>query len=57
MFGKDGSTHQGGLHLLYEPQDNLAYRFPVLVKGVVRRDAQVVLLHNERNEWELPGAS
>jgi mutator protein MutT len=41
--------------LMHEPQDNLAYRFPVSVKGVVVRDAQVVLLHNERDEWELPG--
>jgi mutator protein MutT len=40
---------------MYEPQDNLAYRFPVSVKGVVMRDAQVVLLRNERDEWELPG--
>jgi mutator protein MutT len=38
-----------------EPQDNLAYRFPVSVKGVVVRDARVILLRNERNEWELPG--
>ena len=51
MFGKDCSIHQGGLqHLLYEPQNNLAYHFPVSVKGVVMRDAQVALLHNERNE-------
>ena len=56
MFDKDGSTHQGRLqHLLYEPQDNLAYRSPVSVTGVVRRDAQVVPLPNERNEWELSG--
>lgn len=41
--------------MMYEPQDNLAYRFPVSVKGVVMRDARVVLLHNERDEWELPG--
>ena len=41
--------------VLHEPQDHLAYRFPVSVKGVVMRDAQVVLLHNERDEWELPG--
>lgn len=38
-----------------EPQDNLAYRFPVSVKGVMLREGQVVLLHNERDEWELPG--
>ena len=37
------------------PQDNRAYRFPVSVKGVVFQDANVVLLKNEREEWELPG--
>ena len=35
--------------------DNLAYRFPVSVKGVVVRDGRVILLRNERDEWELPG--
>jgi 8-oxo-dGTP pyrophosphatase MutT (NUDIX family) len=35
--------------------DNAAYRFPVSVKGVVIRDRAVVLLQNERDEWELPG--
>jgi 8-oxo-dGTP pyrophosphatase MutT (NUDIX family) len=29
--------------------------FPVSVKGVVVRDERVLLLHNERDEWELPG--
>ena len=29
--------------------------FPVSVKGVVVRDGEVVLLRNERDEWELPG--
>ncbi|MDA2807628.1 NUDIX hydrolase [Nocardiopsis suaedae] len=29
--------------------------FPVSVKGVVIRDELVLLLRNERNEWELPG--
>jgi 8-oxo-dGTP pyrophosphatase MutT (NUDIX family) len=29
--------------------------FSVSVKGVVVRDGRVLLLHNERNEWELPG--
>jgi 8-oxo-dGTP pyrophosphatase MutT (NUDIX family) len=38
-----------------EPQDNRAFRFPVSVKGVVLRGARVVLLRNEREEWELPG--
>jgi 8-oxo-dGTP pyrophosphatase MutT (NUDIX family) len=30
-------------------------RFSVSVKGVVVRDDRVVLLMNERDEWELPG--
>jgi 8-oxo-dGTP pyrophosphatase MutT (NUDIX family) len=37
------------------PQDNLAYRFPISVKGVVLYAERVVLLKNEREEWELPG--
>ncbi len=32
-----------------------APRFPVSVKGVVFQDERVVLLKNEREEWELPG--
>lgn len=31
------------------------HTFPVSVKGVCVRDGRVLLLHNERNEWELPG--
>jgi 8-oxo-dGTP pyrophosphatase MutT (NUDIX family) len=30
-------------------------RFPVSVKGVVARGGRVVLVMNERREWELPG--
>src|SRR6266536_490956 len=37
------------------PSDNQAYRFPVSVKGIVYHDDKVVLLKNERDEWELPG--
>ena len=37
------------------PRDNEARRFPVAVKGVLIRDGKVILLRNERNEWELPG--
>lgn len=37
------------------PADNAAYRFPVSVKGIVIRAGSVILLHNERDEWELPG--
>ncbi len=29
--------------------------FPVSIKGVVVRDGRVLLLENEREEWELPG--
>lgn len=35
--------------------DQLAHRFPVSVKGVIRCREQFILLKNERNEWELPG--
>lgn len=35
--------------------DNVSYRFPVSVKGVLFVDDKVVLLKNERDEWELPG--
>jgi 8-oxo-dGTP pyrophosphatase MutT (NUDIX family) len=37
------------------PRDNDAYRFPVSVKAVIIRDGKVILLRNERDEWELPG--
>jgi 8-oxo-dGTP pyrophosphatase MutT (NUDIX family)/ribosomal protein S18 acetylase RimI-like enzyme len=40
---------------LNQPRDNEAFRFPVSVKGVVIRRGEVVLLRNERDEWELPG--
>ncbi|WP_051341883.1 NUDIX hydrolase [Pseudonocardia spinosispora] len=29
--------------------------FPISVKGVVLREGRVLLLKNERQEWELPG--
>jgi 8-oxo-dGTP pyrophosphatase MutT (NUDIX family) len=31
------------------------HTFPVSVKGVAVRDGRVLLLENERGEWELPG--
>ena len=37
------------------PRDNEAFRFPVSVKGVVIRGGKVILVRNERDEWELPG--
>ena len=37
------------------PGDNNATRFPVSIKGVIVHDGRVVLLKNERQEWELPG--
>lgn len=30
-------------------------RWPVSIKGVVLWDDAVVLAHNERDEWDLPG--
>ena len=35
--------------------DGRGARYPVSIKGVVFIDGRVVLLQNERNEWELPG--
>lgn len=35
--------------------DQAPRTFPVSVKGVVVRDERVLLLRNERHEWELPG--
>ena len=35
--------------------DNLAYNFPVSIKGIVIIEGKVPLLKNERNEFELPG--
>jgi 8-oxo-dGTP pyrophosphatase MutT (NUDIX family) len=32
-----------------------AHAFPVSIKGVAVQDGKVLLLKNERNEWELPG--
>ncbi|HWP49165.1 MAG TPA: NUDIX domain-containing protein [Candidatus Limnocylindrales bacterium] len=43
------------IKILSIPQDNQAYRFPVSVKGVIFRGPQVILLKNDRDEWELPG--
>ena len=43
-----GAAHRGS-------SDTHAQRFPVSIKGVVVIDGRVVLLHNERDEWELPG--
>lgn len=37
------------------PRDNEARQFPVSVKGVVIRGDKVILVRNERDEWELPG--
>ena len=37
------------------PQDYTSYRFPVSVKGIVYSNGKIVLLKNERDEWELPG--
>ena len=35
--------------------DALATHFPVSIKGVLEVGGRIVLLRNERDEWELPG--
>lgn len=35
--------------------DYVPHTFPISIKGVVVRDGKVLLLKNEREEWELPG--
>ena len=30
-------------------------KYPISIKGVLLLDGQVVLVQNDRNEWELPG--
>lgn len=37
------------------PAHPAAHAFPVSVKGVAVQGGRVLLLQNERNEWELPG--
>jgi len=37
------------------PSDYFSKRYPVSVKGILIINEKVVLLKNERNEWELPG--
>lgn len=37
------------------PSDALATRFPVSIKGVLDVGGRIVLLRNDRDEWELPG--
>ena len=46
--GQDGERER--VWMSYRP-----HLFPVSVKGVVIRDGRVLLLRNERDEWELPG--
>jgi len=49
---RDGHTHTLPAQISGEAVDA---RFPVSVKGVLLEDDRVVLLLNERGEWELPG--
>jgi len=37
------------------PVDVFSKRFPISVKGIIIHDDKVLLLKNERNEWDLPG--
>lgn len=37
------------------PTDAFARKFPVSVKGIIFFEDKVLLLQNERSEWDLPG--
>jgi 8-oxo-dGTP pyrophosphatase MutT (NUDIX family) len=37
------------------PSDVFSKKYPISVKGIVCIDGKIVLLKNEREEWELPG--
>ena len=37
------------------PSDYFVRRYPVSVKGICFIDGQVILLRNERGEWDFPG--
>jgi 8-oxo-dGTP pyrophosphatase MutT (NUDIX family) len=37
------------------PSDYFARRYPVSVKGICCMDGKVILLRNERGEWDFPG--
>src|SRR5665213_1506816 len=37
------------------PSDMFSKRYPISVKGIVFVNNKIVLLKNERQEWELPG--
>lgn len=36
-------------------RNHQSQRFPVSIKGIVYHNGRIVLLKNERDEWELPG--
>ncbi len=38
-----------------EPSDLSSLKYPVSIKGVILQEQRVLLLKNERDEWELPG--
>ncbi|MEQ8704180.1 MAG: NUDIX hydrolase [Phaeodactylibacter sp.] len=37
------------------PTDYFARRYPVSIKGICLLDGEVILLRNERSEWDFPG--
>ncbi len=39
----------------YVPGDYFSKKYPVSIKGIIIFNKQIVLLKNEREEWELPG--
>lgn len=35
--------------------DNIADKYPISIKGLIRDSGRIILLKNERNEWDFPG--
>lgn len=47
-------------HSLYDtvasiPSDFFANKYPISIKGIIEIEGKIILLKNERDEWELPG--
>jgi 8-oxo-dGTP pyrophosphatase MutT (NUDIX family) len=53
MLGFVSMAHDGGARV--STRNDVTHAFPVSIKGVVVQRGRALLLHNERDEWELPG--
>src|SRR5687768_4613299 len=55
MVGSGATLPLSSLPAITEDTSMSQLAYPVSIKGVVVRDGKVLLLKNEREEWELPG--